>query len=65
MAHVAHWDDAPAGRLAAMGIAHAFTAGEEGMTVLMFSDRHGSAMTHNPRTDDVLDRGLGMRVSLS
>jgi uncharacterized cupin superfamily protein len=46
------------GRPPATGVAHAFRAGDDGMTLLMFSDKHGSDMTYYPRTGKVSIRGL-------
>lgn len=53
------------GRPAATGVAHAFRAGDDGMRLLMFSDKHGSDMTHYPRTGEVAIRGLGVRFTPS
>ena len=44
-------------------IAHAFRGGDAGLTLLMFSDKHGSDMVFYPRTGEVLIRGLGVRFS--
>ena len=46
------------GRPPATGVAHHLRAGDDGMTVLMFSDKHGSDMTYYPRTGTVAIRGL-------
>ena len=51
------------GRPPATGVAHAFRAGDDGMTVLMFSDKHGSDMTFYPRTGTVRIRGLGVEFT--
>lgn len=52
------------GRPAATGVAHAFRAGDEGMTLLMFSDKHGGDMTYYPRTGKVRIRGLGVELAV-
>lgn len=47
-------------RPAGTGVAHAFRAGERGMTVLMLSDKHPGDMTFYPRSGKVTLRGLGI-----
>ena len=48
------------GRPPGTGVAHAFRAGAQGMTLLMFSDKHPNDMTFYPRTGKVSLRGLGI-----
>jgi uncharacterized cupin superfamily protein len=50
------------GRPAGTGVGHAFRGGEQGMTVLMFSDKHPGDMTFYPRTGKVALRGLGITI---
>jgi uncharacterized cupin superfamily protein len=50
------------GRPPGTGVAHAFRAGEQGMTLLMFSDKHPNDMTYYPRTGKVSLRGLGITI---
>ena len=47
-------------RPAGTGIAHAFRGGENGMTMLMFSDKDPNDMCFYPRTGKVSLRGLGI-----
>jgi uncharacterized cupin superfamily protein len=47
-------------RPAGTGVAHAFRGGEQGMTMLMFSDKHANDMAFYPRTGKVTLRGLGV-----
>lgn len=47
-------------RPAGTGVAHAFRAGEQGMSLLMFGDRHPGDMTYYPRSGKVALRGLGI-----
>jgi uncharacterized cupin superfamily protein len=47
-------------RLPGTGEAHTLRAGSDGMSVLMFSDRHGSDMCFYPRSGKVAIRGLGL-----
>lgn len=42
------------------GVAHTFRAGDQGMTVLMLSDRHPNDLVFYPRTGTVFLRGLGL-----
>lgn len=51
------------GRPAGTRVAHAFRAGDEGMRLLMFSDKHSGDAVYFPRTRRVLLRGLGVWVS--
>ena len=51
------------GRPPASRVPHAFRAGDQGMTLLMLSDKHGGDMTYYPRTGEVLIRGLGARFT--
>jgi uncharacterized cupin superfamily protein len=53
------------GRPAATGVPHVFRAGDDGMTLLMFSDKHGSDMTYYPRTGRVRSRGLGVELAIA
>jgi uncharacterized cupin superfamily protein len=48
------------GRPAGTGQAHGFRAGDDGLTVLMFSDKHPGDMTFYPRSGKVTLRGLGI-----
>lgn len=48
------------GRPPATGVAHHFRAGEQGMRLLMFSDKHPGDMVFYPRTGKVTLRGLGI-----
>lgn len=47
-------------RPAGTGVGHAFRAGEQAMTLLMFSDKHPGDMTFYPRSGKVTLRGLGI-----
>jgi uncharacterized cupin superfamily protein len=47
-------------RLPGTGVPHGFRAGERGMRVLMFSDKHPNDMTFSPRNGKVTLRGLGI-----
>lgn len=49
-------------RPAGTGVAHAFRGGEQGMTMLMFSDKDPNDMTFYPRTGKVTLRGLGITI---
>jgi uncharacterized cupin superfamily protein len=48
------------GRPPATGVAHAFRAGDNGMELLLFSDKHGNDMCFYPETGQVSLRGLGV-----
>jgi uncharacterized cupin superfamily protein len=48
------------GRPPGTGVAHGFRAGDRGMSLLMFSDRHPNDMTFYPRSGKVTLRGLGI-----
>jgi uncharacterized cupin superfamily protein len=50
------------GRPAGSGVAHAFRAGESGMTMLMFSDKHPGDTAYYPRSGKVTLRGLGITI---
>lgn len=50
------------GRPAGTGVAHAFRAGEQGMAMLMFSDKHPGDMAYYPRSGKVSLRGLGITI---
>ncbi|MCW2966651.1 MAG: Cupin 2 conserved barrel domain protein [Solirubrobacteraceae bacterium] len=47
-------------RPAGTGVAHAFRAGDGGLSLLMFSDKHPGDMAFYPRTGKVSMRGLGI-----
>jgi uncharacterized cupin superfamily protein len=47
-------------RAAGTGVAHSFRAGEDGMTMLMYSDVDPNDMCFYPRSGKVLMRGLGI-----
>lgn len=49
-------------RPAGTGVAHAFRAGEQGMTLLAFSDKDPNDMVFYPRSGKVLLRGLGITI---
>lgn len=49
-------------RPAGTGVAHAFRAGEGGMALLMFSDKHPGDMAFYPRSGKVALRGLGITI---
>lgn len=49
-------------RPAGSGVAHAFRAGDRGMSILMYSDKHSDDMCFYPRTGKVAIRGLGIVV---
>jgi uncharacterized cupin superfamily protein len=46
------------------GVAHAFRAGHDGLTVLMYGNRDPNDMCFYPRSGKVLFRGLGLAVRL-
>jgi uncharacterized cupin superfamily protein len=48
------------GRPPGTGVAHGFRAGDDGMTILMFSDKHPGDMTFYPEWGKVTLRGLGV-----
>ena len=48
------------GRPPGTGVAHAFRAGDDGMELLMFSDKHPNDMCFYPDTGKVTLRGLGI-----
>jgi uncharacterized cupin superfamily protein len=50
------------GRPPGTGVAHAFRAGDDGMSLLMFGDKHSGDMTYYPRTGKVTLRGLGITI---
>ena len=50
------------GRPPGTGVPHAFRAGDEGMTLLMFSDKHPGDCVWLPRLGKVWLRGLGVRI---
>jgi uncharacterized cupin superfamily protein len=47
-------------RPAGTGVAHGFRAGENGMTMLMYSDLDPNDMSYYPRSGKVMIRGLGV-----
>ena len=47
-------------RPAGTGIAHGFRAGDDGMTMLMYSDVDPNDMCFYPRSGKVMIRGLGV-----
>jgi uncharacterized cupin superfamily protein len=47
-------------RPAGTGVAHGFRAGERGLTLLMYSDKHPDDMCFYPRSGKVALRGLGV-----
>ena len=49
-------------RPAGSGVAHAFRAGKQGMTMLMFSDKHPGDTVYYPRSGKITLRGLGVTV---
>jgi uncharacterized cupin superfamily protein len=49
-------------RPAGTGVAHGFRAGDDGMTLLMYSDVNHNDMCFYPRTGKVLLRGLGITI---
>jgi uncharacterized cupin superfamily protein len=49
-------------RPAGSGVAHAFRAGERGMTMLMFSDKHPGDTAFYPRSGKITFRGLGVTI---
>jgi uncharacterized cupin superfamily protein len=50
------------GRPPGTGVAHAFRAGDDGMELLMFSDKHSNDMCFYPDTGKVALRGLGIVI---
>lgn len=52
------------GRPAASAVAHHFVAGDDGLRMLMFSDKHPNDMVFYPRKGEVLLRGLGARFTI-
>jgi uncharacterized cupin superfamily protein len=48
------------GRRPGTGVAHCFRAGENGMTLLMYSDKHPGDLCFYPRSGKVSLRGLGV-----
>ena len=42
------------------GVAHGFRAGEHGLTLLMYSDKHPGDLCFYPRSGKVALRGLGV-----
>jgi uncharacterized cupin superfamily protein len=48
------------GRRPGTGVAHGFRAGDNGMTMLMYSDKHPGDMCFYPRSGKVSLRGLGV-----
>jgi uncharacterized cupin superfamily protein len=52
------------GRPAGSAVAHHFVAGDDGLRMLMFSDKHPNDMVFYPRTGEVLIRGLGVRFKV-
>jgi uncharacterized cupin superfamily protein len=51
-------------RPAATRVAHAFRAGEEGMTMLVYGTREPNDIAYYPHSDKVYFRGLGIRARL-
>ena len=49
-------------RPAGTGVAHAFRGGDQGMSMLMFSDKDPNDMCLYPRSGKVLLRGLGITI---
>ncbi|MFL5843357.1 MAG: cupin domain-containing protein [Solirubrobacteraceae bacterium] len=52
------------GRPPATGVAHHFRAGDDGLRLLMFSDKHANDMCFYPRTREVRIRGLGVQFTV-
>jgi uncharacterized cupin superfamily protein len=50
------------GRPPGTGVAHQFVAGDEGLEVLMFSDKHPGDMCFYPDSGKVALRGLGITI---
>jgi uncharacterized cupin superfamily protein len=51
-------------RRAGTGVAHAFRAGEGGMTMLMYGTRDAKDVLFHPRSGKVFFRGIGLVTRL-